>query len=510
METLNHFYKFVYEILSDNSRNYKIDILNNYKDDEIIKYYLNYIYNPYLITGISDKKIRKYSDDDVIMHHPVECSVKELLEDILKNNTGKDDMLLTIANFKYFNLSYQFEDVNDEDDVEDLWGDNYEITSDNNIEDDDWLARDDETIEMSDAMRQEEVDKEHINELRELLDKIITKNLNLGIDVKTINKCMPGLIPEFNVMLANRYFDKPEIVEGKEFALTTKIDGGRIIAIKKNGVAKFYTRQGQEYESLVDLKAEMEKYFPDNICLDGEITLLNPGELTSKDQYKQTMKITRKDGEKHEVKMKVFDCMTAEEFGQQKCERSYSNRRLMLYDIFTSADTEKDVELRLQGSFLRGCDKFPQYFELLPVLYEGEDTSMISKILDEQIAEGEEGIMINICDAPYDFKRTNNLLKVKKMDTLDLRVIRLEKGHNKYSNTLGSIVVSYKGNEVGAGISFGEGSDKLRDYYWTHPEEIVGKIVEIQYFEETESDGVPSLRFPVVKNVRTDKSEADY
>ena len=35
---------------------------------------------------------------------------------------------------------------------------------------------------MLDTMRREEIDREHINELRELLDKIITKNLNLGID----------------------------------------------------------------------------------------------------------------------------------------------------------------------------------------------------------------------------------------------------------------------------------------------------------------------------------------
>ena len=67
---------------------------------------------------------------------------------------------------------------------------------------------------------------------------------------------------------------------------------------------------------------------PDNIMLDGEITLLNDYEvlydhknrpavahkLTSKEQYKETMKITRKDGEKHGVKMLVFDGMSVEDF----------------------------------------------------------------------------------------------------------------------------------------------------------------------------------------------------
>ena len=49
----------------------------------------------------------------------------------------------------------------------------------------------------------------------DLLKAIITKNLPIGIDAKTINKVIPNLIPEFNVMLANKYFDNPDIVEGK-------------------------------------------------------------------------------------------------------------------------------------------------------------------------------------------------------------------------------------------------------------------------------------------------------
>ena len=101
-----------------------------------------------------------------------------------------------------------------------------------------------------------------------LFDAIITKNLILGISVLSINKVIEGLIPTFEVMLANSYFDKPEIVEGKEFALTTKIDGGRIIAIKENGVVEFYTRAGQKYEGLVDLENELKKIPVDNVYID--------------------------------------------------------------------------------------------------------------------------------------------------------------------------------------------------------------------------------------------------
>ena len=223
--------------------------------------------------------------------------------------------------------------------------------------------------------------------------ELICKDLSIGADSKTINSIMPDLIPTFNVQLANKYFDKPDYVEGKEFAITTKIDGGRIIAIKENGQVSFFTRAGQKYEGLVDLEDEMYRLMPDNCCLDGEITLLARGNLSSKEAYKETMKIVRtKDKEKHGIKMQVFDWMPAEDFKKQKCDMPYKYRRIVVNNLFD--------ELTFR------------YFELLPLLYVGEDTSKIPEILEEEMANGEEGIMINVYDAPYEFKRTNSLLKV--------------------------------------------------------------------------------------------------
>ncbi len=59
METLIKFKEFVDEIQQNNSRNYKMDILRKYKDNQNIKVYLDFIYNPYKITGISEKKLYK-------------------------------------------------------------------------------------------------------------------------------------------------------------------------------------------------------------------------------------------------------------------------------------------------------------------------------------------------------------------------------------------------------------------------------------------------------------------
>lgn len=425
MQTLSKFNNFICELKQSNSRNYKLEILRKYAHDEDVKKYLYFIYNPYVVTGISTKKLHKVIDVERLLVFEFDTIFK-FLNYLEYHNTGSD---VAIAHCQK-TLS-QLGDL----------------------------------------------------DLENLLEGIITKNIQLGIDAVSINKCIPGLIPTFNVQLANKYFDKPEYVEGKKFTLTTKIDGGRIIAIKKNGDIKFYTRAGQLYEGLVDLEqAFASDLFPDNICFDGEITLLNPGTLTSKEQYKETMKIVRKDGEKHGVKMRVFDMMPADDFLNQTSSHTYEFRRAALETLFSCLS----------------CN----YFTILDNLYTGTDTNEIQRILNEQIANGEEGIMINICDAYYEFKRTNSLLKVKKMQDIDLRVIGYEEGSNSNKGKLGAFIVDYKGNQVKVGSGF---SKELREEIWKNPDEYIGVMIAVQYFEETTNqNGGTSLRFPVFLDFRYD------
>lgn len=431
MRTLMHFRDFVNEIMESNSRLHKQAVLKKYADDEVVKKYLQIAFDPYKVFGISTKKLTKdvfHGDIEVIL------DVLDLFRYLEEHNTGRDyDIAVCRICLDY-------------------------------------VASED-------------------RECAELLEKLICKDLSIGCDAKTINKEIPECIPTFNVQLANKYFDKPEYVEGKTFAITTKIDGGRIIAIKQGGRVEFFTRAGQRYEGLVDLEDEMARLLPDNICFDGEITLLNRGSLSSKEAYKETMKIVRtKDKEKHGIKMLVFDYMPADDFKKQWCDIPFKYRRVVANNIFEEVDTK--------------------YFELLPLLYVGEDTSKITEILEEEVAKGEEGIMINDYNALYEFKRTNSLLKVKKFESCDLRVIGFEEGTGKYVGKLGALVCEYKGGtvKVGSGLT-----DDLRSEIWANQDKYNNIIIEVGYFEETkDSTGKLSLRFPTFKDFRFDKTEPNY
>lgn len=432
MNTIVHFKNFVNEINESNGRLYKQSVLKKYKDDVVVQRYLKIAFDPFMVFGISTKKLNKIVGGTVI--NCIE-SVFDLFDYLENHNTGSDA-----------DISICQEVLN--------------IVSTND------------------------------REAGVVLEALICKDLSIGCDAKTINKEIPDLIPTFSVQLANKYFDKPSYVEGKTFAITTKIDGGRIIALKENGQVSFFTRAGQKYEGLVDLEDEMSRLMPDNICLDGEITLLVRGNLSSKDAYKETMKIVRtKDKEKHGIKMLVFDAMSVSDFKTQTSSMTYIQRRQML-DCMSAFDTAR-------------------YFELLPILYRGSDTGEITRILEEEVSNGEEGIMINICDAPYEFKRTNGLLKVKKMQTMDLEIIGFEEGEGRLAGKLGAVLVRYKnGNVVKVGSGF---SDDLRVTIWANQSDYLGKIAEISYFEETtNASGGTSLRFPIFKDVRYDKTEADY
>ena len=433
MKTLFHFKDFVTEVNANNSKKYKQGVLQKYQDDAVVHRYLKIAFDPYAVYGISTKKLHKSVPATSItgIH-----SIFELFTYLTQHNTGTDQIVGLCQDFL------------------------------------DGIAACD-------------------REAADLLEKLICKDLSLGCEAKTINSVIPGLIPTFDVQLAQKYFEKPEKAEGKTFAITTKIDGGRIIAIKENGSVSFFTRAGQRYEGLVDLEREMLETFPDGTVLDGEITILNDAGIPSKEAYKRAMKITRSDGEKHGLKMKVFDTLSIEEWKAQKGDTDYVTRRAILEGLYFQPAIQRT------------------YFELLPELYRGTDTSKILELLEEAIANQEEGVMINICDAVYEFGRTWSLMKVKKMNTLDLQIVDFEEGSGRLAGTLGAIHVRYKdGNIVRVGSGF---SDILRAQIWAAKEKYLYSICEIQYFEETTNadDGI-SLRFPVFKDFRPDKLTPDF
>jgi DNA ligase-1 len=126
---------------------------------------------------------------------------------------------------------------------------------------------------------------------------------------------------------------------------------------------------------------------------------------------------------------------------------------------------------------------------------------------------GGEGLMINFASGSYHHKRTDQLLKLKQVQSIDMVVTSIQEGSGKYEYMVGAIncmIDTDDGKHIE--VSVGSGlSDEQRAFWYMNPDKIIGQIVEIQYFSMSQ-DGKNkgsnnySLRFPRLKVVRTDKS----
>ena len=412
------------ELKSTSGRLDKEGILQRSKNDETFSYVLQFVLNPYITTGLSDKKItRKVSVPSVVEF----SSFEEALKYLQDNNTGTDEVISNIQKFIY----------------------------------------------------------QRSEEMAEFYRSIFTKSIKVGVGAITVNKVYGyELIPQFEVMLADKYFDNTEWVEGKAFTITLKLDGIRCVAIKQSGKVKFFSRQGQEILGLVEIQKELESLNNPSFVLDGELIVDGPG--TSADQYKVTTQVVRTDGDKKGVTFYAFDVLTVEEFEKNKCSTPYSIRRKNLESNFSDLN----------------------HVTALPSLYSGTDTQRIFDLLELVRKQNKEGVMVNINDAYYDFKRTKSLLKVKVMQDVDLTITGFEEGSGRLSGTLGRINVDYKGNTLGVGGGF---SDEQRKWFWENKDTLLGRVISVQYFEETQNaDGLPSLRFPVFKELREEGKEVSY
>lgn len=326
--------------------------------------------------------------------------------------------------------------------------------------------------------------------LADFAHAFLCKTLKIGVTAKTVNKVNGyEFIPEFRCMLANKYFDHLDKVEGKCFYLTEKLDGIRCIALVSPTSAKLFSRQGQRIEGLLDVEKELTseaRRLGKRFMLDGELLIANRSGIQSKDQYKATTMIVRRDGVKTGIAYNVFDVLDYDDFINRTSGASYADRRHRLNHMFRTS------------GFVR----------VLPVLYRGTDTTEITKYLNAQRRLGHEGVMVNIADEPYQFTRTNALLKVKVMQDADLLVTGIQEGTGRYKGLLGALIVDYKGTPVGVGSGI---DDDTRLEVWRHPEQYIGRVAKVQYFEETHGeDGLPSIRFPVFLEFREIGKEVSY
>jgi DNA ligase-1 len=326
------------------------------------------------------------------------------------------------------------------------------------------------------------------NENGELLYRIIDKNLDIRAGDKVINKAIPGLIPTFSVALAQEYKGKCDWND--RWWVSRKLDGVRCLAITdEEGNCKLYSRMGKEFTTLNKVKEAIEATGIINSVFDGEICLVDDN---GNEDFQGVMKqLRRKDHQIENPAFMIFDMLTRKEFEDEKSDRKLYPRLIILKQWLRGRFINESI-LRFTHQTLITDQSHFEYWNTV----ENKDSW--------------EGLMLRK-DVGYEGKRTKNLVKVKSFHDAEYEVLGFDvdqhevvrEGKSVSMTMLSQVWIEHKGYLVKVGSGF---TQEQRLEYMDGS--IVGKVITVQYFEETNNqEGGISLRFPTVKVIHGDKRE---
>ena len=416
------------KIANTSGKNDKIKIIKQNKDNELFVECLKFLLDSDIVTGLSKKKINKKV---AVMGDRLE-TIEEAMEYLKQHNSGKDSDIAMIKDF---------------------------------------------------CDRQEGC--------KLFCEGLFTKSLKIGIDVKGVNKAIPNLIQQHQVMLASKF-------EGKlkgEVSMSLKLDGIRNSAMIENGRIIHKSRQGKVVEGLNQINQALEELELDGYFIDGELIRINHDNIPSDENFRLTTTVVNsKSDNKEGLEFVVFDMTPIEDYHRGKCDMTYIERLKLMEEKIGNGN---------------------EFIRLVPKYGITKDVDEIYDKLNEVVNRQLEGLMLNTLNGKYEFgKRPKSIMKVKKFQDGDVLVTDVIEGDGRLVGTLGKVEVQFKykdkiyTNYVGSGFS-----DSERSYYWEHKDELIGRIITISYFEiSTNKQGEYGFRFPTWKGreyIRTDKEGID-
>lgn len=310
----------------------------------------------------------------------------------------------------------------------------------------------------------------------DFLKMVLFKDLRLNMNIKKFQKVWPNFCVEPQVQLAQKF----EGVKYPYSLYSRKLDGLR--AYYKDGVAISRTNKPHKTEPLAHITAQLKQFVDHNAWVyDGEIIYLNPD---GTEDFTKAISLARSDNRTPEcdnLYYCIFDMIQKEAFENKTPDVA----------------TFKDEYTRMKAHLGIVEEKRDWYVTSQPniLLLKQVDETKLEELQQNRIKYNYEGIMIRNADAHYEYKRSNNIRKIKEMQDTEVKLLGMEAGTGKFANTLGAMVADYNGYELKIGSGF---SDEQRKHYWQHRDEYVGKYVKVKYFEKTvNQQGGESLRFPI-------------
>lgn len=413
----------------------KISILEEYKDNAIIKQILYYVYSPFIKFNITSKNILKHSE---IFKKSGDIDAKD--EYLYDSDTNIFDILSqlnarTITGNNALNVVNSYIDV--------------------------------------------------YSQYKDIILNIIDKDLKIRVNAKTINKVFKNLIPEFSVSLCNVYTDKKDKVDfvNDEWYCSRKLDGVRLIVIiDEYGNPRAYSRQGIEFNTLDVLLDEIKSLQLSSIVLDGECCIID--EHGNEDFQSIMREIRRKDYTIQNPCYMVYDFIPIQDFYKKSTNIPFAIRVDMYNRLFNNVKNIRHIK-PLKQQLITNENEFNI---MMNICRQNNWEGLVLRKNDTVICKRSDSML-----KVKDFKDSE--YKILDVEFGDFRVIK--NGKEITENILTNIIIEHNGCKVSVGSGFTiEQREYFKEH---PNELIGQTVTVQYFEETIDKNGNTSLRFPTVK-----------
>lgn len=269
------------------------------------------------------------------------------------------------------------------------------------------------------------------------------------------------------VMLAHTF--KEKLVEFPCY-MEPKLDGFRVLVCVTPKKAKFYSRNGNEFSSLVNYESAFIKLANEVAYVYGAVDkkMWFDAEVVTEDFATTSSEVRKHAPLTVPATFHIFDIQISEEY-----------------------EVRHDVLSRSVARAKLKCLRLVPHTQVLSIdkLYE---------VYHKWSALGLEGAIVKKCGHLYEGRRSKSWLKMKGEETYTCVVTGFLEGTGKHAGRLGAFQADYKGTDVRVGTGL---SDELRKDVWESPGRYLGARIEVKCQSVTAAG---SLRHPRFIAVRVD------
>ena len=317
-------------------------------------------------------------------------------------------------------------------------------------------------------------------DIQSFLAMVLFKDLRLNLGIKKIQTIWPDFCNKPQVQLAEDY-------DGTKFEngyYSRKFDGKRMYIM--DGIAYSRSNKPCKVAPIRHILDQLVEISQESV-FDGEVLYFDEN---GKEDFQKGISLTSNDEsslECNNLYYVIFDGIPTANFKSKKYDIEFGFMYCLLNSMFKAKPSERF-----------GYSVLDTKYSNILIARQDSNKDELDKL---RKANNWEGLMYRNGNAPYEFKRTKNLLKIKDMQDGEFTLHSLSEGTGKNSGKLGALNICYEGNIVGVGSGF---TDKDRELIWANSKLFLSTVftenfdVKVQYFEQTtDAKGNPSLRFPV-------------